>query len=52
MKLFERVILKISGMGCAACVQRVESALKSLEGVTDVTVNLATSKAAVIHRLD
>ncbi|NTV41876.1 MAG: copper-translocating P-type ATPase, partial [Syntrophobacteraceae bacterium] len=34
-------------MSCAACVRRVEAAIKSLEGVRDVAVNFASSKATV-----
>jgi Cu+-exporting ATPase len=36
-------------MTCAACVRRVESALKDVDGVTDVAVNLATARATVTH---
>lgn len=36
-------------MTCAACVRRVETALKSLDGVTDVAVNLATARATLTH---
>jgi len=39
----------IGGMTCAACVRRVEQALKSIPGVEDALVNLATSRATVIH---
>ncbi|SEQ14467.1 Cu+-exporting ATPase [Ectothiorhodospira magna] len=39
--------LPITGMGCAACVTRVEDALKPLPGVNTVSVNLATEKATV-----
>ena len=37
----------VKGMTCAACVSAVERALKSLPGVLDVTVNLATEKATI-----
>ncbi|MCS7283951.1 MAG: copper ion binding protein, partial [Anaerolineae bacterium] len=37
--------IPVQGMTCAACVAHVEHALRSLEGVEDVTVNLATEKA-------
>lgn len=37
----------IRGMTCAACSARVERALKKLEGVDSVAVNLTTEKAAV-----
>lgn len=48
----EKVQLQISGMSCAACVRRVESALETIEGVTDAAVNLATGKATLTHRPD
>ena len=44
-----RTTISVGGMTCAACVRRVESALKEVEGVTDVAVNLATAKATVTH---
>ncbi|ENU80923.1 copper-translocating P-type ATPase [Acinetobacter sp. ANC 3789] len=40
--------LDIEGMTCASCVGRVEKALKKVDGVAEVAVNLATEKA-VIH---
>jgi Cu+-exporting ATPase len=36
-------------MTCAACVRRVENALSEVEGVTEVSVNLATGRATVTH---
>jgi len=39
--------LKIDGMHCASCVASVENALSALDGVRDVTVNLATETAQV-----
>ncbi|ACP22299.1 putative copper-translocating P-type ATPase (plasmid) [Sinorhizobium fredii NGR234] len=39
--------LDIEGMTCASCVSRVEKALKTVPGVTDASVNLATEKATV-----
>ena len=44
-----RTTISVGGMTCAACVRRVETALKDVEGVTDVAVNLVTAKAAVTH---
>jgi Cu+-exporting ATPase len=44
-----RTIISVGGMTCAACVRRVETALKAVEGVTDASVNLATAKATVTH---
>ena len=39
--------LEIEGMTCASCVGRVEKALKKVEGVAEVAVNLATEKAVI-----
>ena len=46
------VDLAIDGMTCASCVARVERALKSVPGVTDATVNLATERAHVMGQAD
>lgn len=43
----EQQELLIAGMSCAACSARVETRLKSLPGVKEAVVNLATSKAGV-----
>ncbi|WP_312914973.1 heavy metal translocating P-type ATPase [Stenotrophomonas sp.] len=39
--------LLIEGMTCASCVGRVERALKSVPGVSQASVNLATERASV-----
>jgi Cu+-exporting ATPase len=39
--------LVVEGMSCAACVRRVEQALRSVPGVIDATVNLALGRANV-----
>lgn len=39
--------LSVQGMTCAACVGRVERALKKVPGVADAVVNLATGEATV-----
>ena len=41
------VKLQIVGMTCASCVLRVEKSLKSVPGVLEVSVNLATEQAFV-----
>jgi Cu+-exporting ATPase len=43
----DRLTLEITGMHCASCVSSVEEALKSVAGVSDASVNLATEKATV-----
>ncbi|MDN5347663.1 MAG: P-type Cu+ transporter [Clostridia bacterium] len=42
-----QVSLPVEGMSCAACVAKVEKALRNLPGVEKVVVNLATGKAVV-----
>jgi Cu+-exporting ATPase len=39
-------------MTCAACVRRVETALREIPGVTEAAVNLATARATMDHRED
>lgn len=39
--------LNIEGMTCASCVARVEKALKTVDGVSQATVNLANEKAFI-----
>ena len=45
----QSVTIPIGDMTCAACAQRVEKALKKLEGVESVSVNFATEKATVVY---
>lgn len=45
----ERTSISIGGMSCAACVVRVENALKALEGVEEASVNFATERAQVVY---
>jgi Cu+-exporting ATPase len=42
-----RVTLPVRGMHCAACVGKVEGALRSVPGVSEAAVNLATERATV-----
>ena len=44
--------LTIGGMSCASCVGRVEAALRKVEGVEEVVVNLATERATVKGKAD
>lgn len=43
----ERVTLPVEGMSCAACVAKVEKALKNTRGVQDAKVNLVAGKATI-----
>ena len=45
----QKTTISVGGMTCAACVRRVESALKSVDGAKEAAVNLATGKATVTH---
>ncbi len=42
-------IFPIEGLGCAACVLRVENALRKVEGVENVSVSLASNSARVAY---
>ncbi|MDP1693174.1 MAG: heavy metal-associated domain-containing protein, partial [Burkholderiaceae bacterium] len=41
----------IDGMSCASCVGRVERALAAVPGVLEASVNLASSRAQVLHAM-
>ena len=45
----KEVIIPIGGMTCASCVKAVERAVKKLDGIENVQVNLATEKALVSY---
>jgi Cu+-exporting ATPase len=44
MEKLETLSLLVEGMTCASCVLRVEKAVKKIEGIQEVNVNLATEK--------
>jgi len=50
LPLFEPVQLAVRGMTCAACVGRVERALRKVPGVQEAQVNFATEIASVTWR--
>jgi Cu+-exporting ATPase len=45
----KQITLPITGMTCANCVSTVEKGLKKLDGVAEVSVNLATERATVTY---
>src|SRR3990172_8157779 len=45
----QEITLPVAGMTCAACVRKVEKALKGLPGVEEATVNLSAGKAGVVY---
>ena len=44
--------LSVSGMTCGSCVKHVTNALKPLDGVQDVSVDLATGKVKVTRAMN
>ncbi len=44
----QEVSLPVAGMTCAACVRKVEKALKGVPGVQEATVNLSAGRAGVV----
>lgn len=49
VKSNKQILLPIAGMTCASCAKSVERAIAAIEGVADVSVNIATEKARVIY---
>ncbi|MCX6666350.1 MAG: heavy metal translocating P-type ATPase [Euryarchaeota archaeon] len=45
--IYEKVVFKIGGMTCAMCAQAIENALKALDGIISVNVNLGSEQAYV-----
>ncbi len=45
----EKVVIRVGGMTCAACVARIEKALKRIPGVKEAQVNLAAGTATVVY---
>ena len=48
-EISKEVIIPIGGMTCASCSKAVERAVKKLEGIKNVEVNLATEKASISY---
>ncbi len=48
----QQTILPIEGMTCASCVSTVERALNRVDGVDNVSVNLATERASIKYSDD
>jgi P-type Cu+ transporter len=44
-----KITIAVGGMTCAACVRRVENAIKEVDGVQDAGVNLANGHVTIIH---
>lgn len=48
-KLTEQKIIKLDGVTCTACENKIEKALKKHEGILDVKVSFASSTAEIIY---
>ena len=46
LKSINSVSLPVKGMTCASCVARVEKSISKIDGIKNVSVNLATEKAS------
>lgn len=46
----KKLVMKIEGMSCKHCTKRVEDALKNVEGVIGVSVNLKNKEAVVKYK--
>ncbi len=44
-----QTVLKIQGMTCINCVNKVEASLRTVNGVTDVSVNQKKGLATITH---
>lgn len=43
----EEIVLKINGMKCSGCSQRLENALKNTDGIESALVDLETREAKI-----
>ena len=48
-EIAKEVVIPIGGMTCASCSKAVERAIKKLDGIKKVDVNLATEKATISY---
>ena len=47
--VLETVTILITGMTCSACVNSIESHLKSIDGIVECSVSLALERATITH---
>lgn len=52
--MFEKnkMIVKIEGMHCEHCAKRVENALKDIEGVTKIKIDLKNKQAVILGKCE
>ncbi|RDY23521.1 copper-translocating P-type ATPase [Romboutsia maritimum] len=46
---YKKIDMKITGMTCAACAKAVERVVKKLDGIDNISVNIATEKANISY---
>ena len=46
---YVKISIPIGGMSCAACAQRIEKVVSKLDGISEVSVNLAIERAAISY---
>ncbi|MFQ6051337.1 MAG: heavy metal translocating P-type ATPase [Candidatus Hydrothermarchaeota archaeon] len=50
--MMKRITIGLEGMTCASCAVTIENALSKLDGVSEVSVNLAAEKASIKYDSD
>ncbi|RPJ74047.1 MAG: hypothetical protein EHM20_11275, partial [Alphaproteobacteria bacterium] len=45
--VIKNIVISITGMTCASCVNRIETALMKIPGMINASINLATERASV-----
>ena len=45
----QEAVLDVEGMTCGSCVNRIQAALKKVDGVREATVNLSLNQANVTY---
>lgn len=48
MNFMKEIILKVEGMVCNGCENRVQNALKNIDGVTNVRANHTTNTVTIM----
>lgn len=48
----KETILKVYGMMCEGCENKVKNVLENIEGVENVTANLSTGEVVITHNND
>ena len=47
MFIFLNSLLKIEGMSCASCVNKIENSMNKLPGITSISVALLTNRGRI-----